>query len=147
MATPWQTVYSGCPSRARARAIASANAAYGPAENRQKAPITAPVRPAYTRLTPGSPATVPLAGPLSGGPEPPACGPGPSASTSSPSSHSLGRKPRPPVGPRKFQEGFGTEFYADLQEIDRLVVFADEHHTSRPPDRMAEGPRDLAWFR
>src|SRR5581483_181870 len=29
----------------------------------------------------------------------------------------------------KFQEGLGTEFYAHLQAIDNLVVFADEHHT------------------
>ena len=28
----------------------------------------------------------------------------------------------------KFQEGLGTEFYAHLQAIERLVVFADEHH-------------------
>lgn len=29
----------------------------------------------------------------------------------------------------KFQEGLGTEFYAHLQSIENLVVFADEHHT------------------
>jgi type III restriction enzyme len=29
---------------------------------------------------------------------------------------------------RKFQEGLGTEFYAHLQGVERLVVFADEHH-------------------
>jgi type III restriction enzyme len=28
----------------------------------------------------------------------------------------------------KFQEGLGTEFYAHLQGIENLVVFADEHH-------------------
>lgn len=28
----------------------------------------------------------------------------------------------------KFQEGLGTEFYAHLQSINQLVVFADEHH-------------------
>ena len=28
----------------------------------------------------------------------------------------------------KFQEGLGTEFYAHLQSIKKLVVFADEHH-------------------
>ena len=28
----------------------------------------------------------------------------------------------------KFQEGLGTEFYAHLQAVERLVVFADEHH-------------------
>jgi len=33
----------------------------------------------------------------------------------------------------KFQEGLGTEFYTHLQEVDRLVVFADEHHTYYGP--------------
>lgn len=28
----------------------------------------------------------------------------------------------------KFQEGLGAEFYAHLQNIERLAVFADEHH-------------------
>jgi type III restriction enzyme len=30
---------------------------------------------------------------------------------------------------RKFQEGLGKAFYDHLQELDDLVVFADEHHT------------------
>jgi type III restriction enzyme len=30
---------------------------------------------------------------------------------------------------REFREGLGAEFYTHLQEVERLVVFADEHHT------------------
>ena len=30
---------------------------------------------------------------------------------------------------RKFQEGLGKAFYDHLQELDDLIVFADEHHT------------------
>jgi len=39
-------------------------------------------------------------------------------------------KPASKQGPRvhKFQEGLGTEFYSHLQNIERLAVFADEHH-------------------
>ena len=39
--------------------------------------------------------------------------------------------PRSKVGRRthKFQEGLGTAFYAHLQSIPNLTVFADEHHT------------------
>lgn len=39
-------------------------------------------------------------------------------------------KPETKVGRKthKFQEGLGTAFYAHLQSLDRLVVFADEHH-------------------
>jgi type III restriction enzyme len=33
----------------------------------------------------------------------------------------------------RFQEGLGTEFYAHLQSLDRLAVFADEHHTYYGP--------------
>jgi type III restriction enzyme len=39
----------------------------------------------------------------------------------------LGRKTH------KFQEGLGEAFYAHLQKLDRLVVFADEHHTYYGP--------------
>lgn len=44
-------------------------------------------------------------------------------------------KPESKTGRRthKFQEGLGTEFYAHLQGIERLVVFADEHHTYYGP--------------
>lgn len=40
-------------------------------------------------------------------------------------------KPQSKVGRRthKFQEGLGQAFYAHLQALDDLVVFADEHHT------------------
>lgn len=41
-----------------------------------------------------------------------------------------------------FQEGLGTEFYAHLQKVDRLVVFADEHHTYYGP-AFSEAVRDL----
>jgi type III restriction enzyme len=44
-------------------------------------------------------------------------------------------KPESKVGRRthKFQEGLGSEFYAHLQSLPRLVVFADEHHTYYGP--------------
>jgi type III restriction enzyme len=42
----------------------------------------------------------------------------------------------------KFQEGLGTEFYAHLQNIDNLVVFADEHHTYYGP-QFSSAVRDL----
>jgi type III restriction enzyme len=43
----------------------------------------------------------------------------------------------------KFQEGLGTEFYAHLQDIDNLVVFADEHHCYYGP-AFSKAVRDLA---
>lgn len=42
----------------------------------------------------------------------------------------------------KFQEGLGTELYAHLQTRDRLVVFADEHHTYYGP-AFSKAVRDL----
>ena len=42
----------------------------------------------------------------------------------------------------KFQEGLGTEFYAHLQSIERLMVFADEHHTYYGP-AFSKAVRDL----
>jgi len=44
-------------------------------------------------------------------------------------------KPESKVGRRthKFQEGLGEAFYAHLQALDDLVVFADEHHTYYGP--------------
>lgn len=44
-------------------------------------------------------------------------------------------KPESKVGRRthKFQEGLGSEFYAHLQSLQRLVAFADEHHTYYGP--------------
>lgn len=53
-------------------------------------------------------------------------------------------KPESKVGRRthKFQEGLGTEFYAHLQATDRLVVFADEHHTYYGP-AFSKAVRDL----
>ncbi|MEX1172528.1 MAG: DEAD/DEAH box helicase family protein [Chloroflexota bacterium] len=53
-------------------------------------------------------------------------------------------KPESKVGRRthKFQEGLGTEFYAHLQAVDRLVVFADEHHTYYGP-AFSKAVRDL----
>jgi type III restriction enzyme len=42
----------------------------------------------------------------------------------------------------KFQEGLGTEFYAHLQSAERLVVFADEHHTYYGP-AFSKAVRDL----
>ncbi|MDQ3691340.1 MAG: DEAD/DEAH box helicase family protein, partial [Chloroflexota bacterium] len=53
-------------------------------------------------------------------------------------------KPESKVGRRthKFQEGLGTEFYAHLQTTERLVVFADEHHTYYGP-AFSKAVRDL----
>ena len=42
----------------------------------------------------------------------------------------------------KFQEGLGTEFYGHLQKIERLAVFADEHHTYYGP-AFSKAVRDL----
>ncbi|HUD05472.1 MAG TPA: DEAD/DEAH box helicase family protein [Candidatus Saccharimonadales bacterium] len=42
----------------------------------------------------------------------------------------------------KFQEGLGTEFYAHLQGVESLVVFADEHHTYYGP-AFSKAVRDL----
>lgn len=42
----------------------------------------------------------------------------------------------------QFQEGLGTEFYAHLRGIDRLVVFADEHHCYYGP-AFSKAVRDL----
>jgi type III restriction enzyme len=42
----------------------------------------------------------------------------------------------------KFQEGLGTEFYAHLQAIEQLVVFADEHHCYYGP-AFSKAVRDL----
>ncbi len=42
----------------------------------------------------------------------------------------------------KFQEGLGTEFYAHLQAVERLVVFADEHHCYYGP-AFSGAVRDL----
>jgi len=42
----------------------------------------------------------------------------------------------------KFQEGLGTEFYAHLQGIKNLVVFADEHHCYYGP-AFSKAVRDL----
>lgn len=42
----------------------------------------------------------------------------------------------------KFQEGLGTEFYAHLQEVEDLVVFADEHHCYYGP-AFSGAVRDL----
>ena len=53
-------------------------------------------------------------------------------------------KPESKVGRKthKFQEGLGTEFYAHLQSIERLVVFADEHHCYYGP-AFSKAIRDL----
>jgi type III restriction enzyme len=53
-------------------------------------------------------------------------------------------QPESKVGRRthKFQEGLGTEFYAHLQAIERLVVFADEHHCYYGP-AFSRAVRDL----
>jgi len=53
-------------------------------------------------------------------------------------------KPESKVGRKthKFQEGLGTEFYAHLQATERLVVFADEHHTYYGP-AFSKAVRDL----
>jgi len=42
----------------------------------------------------------------------------------------------------KFQEGLGTEFYTYLQEAEKLVVFADEHHCYYGP-AFSAAVRDL----
>lgn len=42
----------------------------------------------------------------------------------------------------KFQEGLGTEFYAHLQSVANLVVFADEHHCYYGP-AFSKAVRDL----
>ena len=53
-------------------------------------------------------------------------------------------KPESKTGRRthKFQEGLGTEFYAHLQGIENLVVFADEHHCYYGP-AFSKAVRDL----
>ncbi|MGO9181167.1 MAG: DEAD/DEAH box helicase [Candidatus Limnocylindrales bacterium] len=53
-------------------------------------------------------------------------------------------QPESKVGRRthKFQEGLGTEFYAHLQGVQRLVVFADEHHCYYGP-AFSRAVRDL----
>jgi type III restriction enzyme len=42
----------------------------------------------------------------------------------------------------EFQEGLGTEFYAHLQRVRNLVVFADEHHCYYGP-AFSKAVRDL----
>ncbi len=53
-------------------------------------------------------------------------------------------KPESKAGRRthKFQEGLGEAFYAHLQGLDDLVVFADEHHTYYGP-AFSAAIRDL----
>jgi type III restriction enzyme len=53
-------------------------------------------------------------------------------------------KPESKVGRRthKFQEGLGEAFYAHLQGLEGLVVFADEHHTYYGP-AFSKAVRDL----
>jgi type III restriction enzyme len=53
-------------------------------------------------------------------------------------------KPESKVGRKthKFQEGLGQAFYAHLQELEDLVVFADEHHTYYGP-AFSTAVRDL----
>jgi type III restriction enzyme len=53
-------------------------------------------------------------------------------------------KPESKVGRKthKFQEGLGIEFYAHFQATERLVVFADEHHTYYGP-AFSTAVRDL----
>jgi type III restriction enzyme len=53
-------------------------------------------------------------------------------------------KPESKVGRKthKFQEGLGKEFYTHLQATERLVVFADEHHTYYGP-AFSKAVRDL----
>jgi type III restriction enzyme len=53
-------------------------------------------------------------------------------------------KPESKVGRKthKFQEGLGEAFYAHLQSLDDLVVFADEHHTYYGP-AFSNAIRDL----
>ncbi len=43
----------------------------------------------------------------------------------------------------KFQEGLGGEFYAHLQAVDDLVIFADEHHCYYGPS-FSKAIRDLS---
>ena len=52
-------------------------------------------------------------------------------------------RPESKVGRKthKFQEGLGTEFYAHLQSIGQLVVFADEHHCYYGPCLLEGCPR------
>jgi type III restriction enzyme len=54
-------------------------------------------------------------------------------------------KPTSKTGRRthKFQEGLGAEFYEHLQQVPKLVVFADEHHTYYGP-AFSAAVRDLA---
>ncbi len=54
-------------------------------------------------------------------------------------------KPESKVGRKthKFQEGLGTEFYGHLQSIEKLVVFADEHHTYYGP-AFSKAVRELS---
>jgi type III restriction enzyme len=53
-------------------------------------------------------------------------------------------KPESQVGRKthKYQEGLGAAFYAHLQSLDDLVVFADEHHTYYGP-AFSAAIRDL----
>lgn len=53
-------------------------------------------------------------------------------------------KPKTQLGRRthKFQEGLGEAFYAHLQGLDDLAVFADEHHTYYGP-AFSNAIRDL----
>jgi len=53
-------------------------------------------------------------------------------------------RPESKVGRKthKFQEGLGTEFYAHLQAIEQLVVFADEHHCYYGPS-FSKAVREL----
>lgn len=53
-------------------------------------------------------------------------------------------KPESKIGRRthKFQEGLGEAFYAHLQGLTDLVIFADEHHTYYGPG-FSSAIRDL----
>jgi type III restriction enzyme len=53
-------------------------------------------------------------------------------------------RPESKVGRKthKFQEGLGKAFYAHLQELDDLVIFADEHHSYYGP-AFSNAVRDL----
>lgn len=53
-------------------------------------------------------------------------------------------KPESKIGRKthKFQEGLGTAFYTHLQDLNDLVVFADEHHTYYGP-AFSTAIRDL----
>lgn len=53
-------------------------------------------------------------------------------------------KPQTKVARRthKFQEGLGEAFYAHIQQLDDLAVFADEHHTYYGP-AFSDAVRDL----